>query len=283
MKRKLVILLILGLLAWIIVSYIGAVYVSLPNPVKIPPSSKVFDFPVENVSLTTSDNVRIEGWYIPGDSSKAVLMANGIRGNRRGLIERAKLYQELGIGVLLIDLRGTGESQKEPIAFGWDERKDIIAAKDFLIEKGYSAIGAHGISLGASAITYSLQEEMRYDFVVLESCYDDIRNALNSRLKIYHVPKFCVWLMNKIGEKRLGIKMDQLRPVDYVSKLDVPVLFLAGDSEIRVKKTETETIFKKCASNDKILYFFEEAKHIDFLAFNAKKYQEVWSKFIGDL
>ncbi len=281
MKKKLLMLLISGLLVWIIGSAAAMMFVCKPRPVKMPDTSKVFDLPVENVSLKTTDDVNIGGWYLPGDSTQAVVLTNGIYGNRRGLVTRAKYYAEKGFAVLLIDLRGTGESQAEPISFGWYERHDVLAAFQFLENKGYETVGVHGISLGASAVTYSLQESPDYDFVVLESCYDDMKNALNVRLDLYHVPRFCSGLMKYMTERRLGVNMETLRPLDYVPNMTMPTLFIAGDSEIKVKKTETESLFAQCGSTNKNLYFFKGAKHQDFFAYDEVEYKRILSNFLS--
>jgi len=279
MKRVLM-LIVAGLLVWIILSYVGARYASHPNLVDLPESGHFFDFPVEEVTLQTADNVRIEGWYIKGDSAKAVVLTNGIRGNRRGLIERAKLYAEVGFGVLLIDLRGTGESEAQPISYGWHERHDIHAAMDFLRKKDYRNIGAHGLSLGAAATVYGLQEKPDYAFVILESCYGSVRDALNNRLEMKHIPRFSTMFMRKFSEWHLGVTMQELRPTEHIKSAQMPVLILAGDSEQRVKKTETETLYTNCGSPDKSLHYIKGAKHVDLLNHSSKTYRKIISEFL---
>ena len=56
-----------------------------------------------------------------------------------------------GYGVLLLDMRGQGESEGDPNAFGWESSKDLDAAIAFLtrrpdIEDG--RIGGLGLSVG---------------------------------------------------------------------------------------------------------------------------------------
>jgi len=212
MKRVLM-LIVAGLFIWIVLSYVGARYASHPKLVDLPESGHFFDFAVEEITLQTADNVRIEGWYIKGDSAKAVVLTNGIRGNRRGLVERAKLYAEAGFGVLLIDLRGTGESEARPISYGWHERHDIHAATEFLRKKDYTHIGAHGISLGAAATVYGLQEQPDYAFIVLESCYGSVRDALNNRLAMKHIPRFSAIQRVAFGSNHARTLSDQLHQI----------------------------------------------------------------------
>jgi len=280
MIKRLTILLFSALAVWAILSYVAAYFASYPNPVQLPPPDKFFDVEVEEVNITAKGDVNIAGWYIKGDSTKAVVLANGIRGNRSGLIDRAKLYAKHGFGVLLIDLRGTGESDPEPITYGWNERHDIHAARDFLRKKGYKNIGTHGISLGAASIIYGLQEQPDDAFMVLESCYGSVQEALDNRLEMKNVPKFTTLLMQRCNECQLGIKTEQLRPVDYISSAQVPVLMIAGDREKRVKRTETETLYQRCGSTQKRLHYIKGATHIDLYKFAPKKYEKVWTDFM---
>jgi len=264
-----------GLLVWIILSYVGARYASHPNLMNLPEPSHYFDFSIEEITLQTSDNVRIAAWYIKGDSTRAVVLTNGIRGNRSGLIGRAKLYAAAGFGVLLIDLRGTGESEAQPISYGWHERHDIHAAANFLRKKDYTHIGAHGLSLGAAATVYSLQEQPDYAFVVLESCYGSVRDALNNRLKMKKIPRFTTIFMQKFSEWHLGVSMQQLSPADHIKSAQMPVLIMAGDSEQRVKKSETEALYANCGSSEKSLHYIKGAKHVDLLNHSPETYREI--------
>jgi len=279
--KRLSILFFLALLVWTMLSYVGARYASHPNLVDLPDSNHFFDMEVEDVEIKTEDGVRIAGWYIKGDSDRAVVLANGIRGNRSGLVDRAKLYVEEGFGVLLIDLRGTGESDNQPVSYGWYERHDIHAATDFLRKKDYENIGAHGVSLGAAAIAYSLQEQPNYAFIILESCYGSVKEALYNRLKMKGVPRFTTVLMQYFNQQQLGVKSEQLQPTKYMSLAKMPVLIMAGDNERRVKKPETEAIYAKCGSTEKQLHYFKGAKHIDLLGFAPEEYRKVWRGFVN--
>lgn len=279
--KRISVLIFLGLILWVILSYAGAVFASHPNLVQIPDAGHFFDRAVEEVKITTKDNVRITAWYIKGDSTKAVVLANGIRGNRSGLVGRAKLYADEGFTVLLIDLRGTGESDKQLVSYGWYERHDIHAARDFLRKKGYKNIGAHGISLGAAAVAYGLQEQPDYAFMILESCYGSVKEALYNRLEMKGVPKFTTVLMQYFNEWQLGIAPEQLAPPKYMSLATMPVLIMAGDSEKRVKLSETEALYTQCNSSEKQLHYFKGARHINLLNYAPEEYKKVWRKFVN--
>jgi len=182
-KKNLIIITIIGFVFWICGALLGSKIATRTHPQNIPSSEKYFPQPVEKQSFTSFDRVRISSWFIPNESSeKAIILLNGIGGNRLGVVSRAQFYLEKGFNVLMPDLRGTGASGGDLISFGWNERYDLLACVDFLKERGLEKIAVHGISLGAATIVYSFQENPDYEFVVLESCYDNITNALKNRV-----------------------------------------------------------------------------------------------------
>ena len=194
------------------------------------------------------------------------------------MIERARIYLNHGFNVLMPDLRGTGESGGELITFGWKERLDLMACYLFLQEKGYGEIAVHGLSLGAAAVAYSLELNPKYSFVVLESPYDNIENALNNRLALYQIPRFLASGMIFLTEARIEAEMEQLSPELSLRGLDCPTLLMAGDRELKVKKSETEKIFQRIGSTQKQLHFFKGAKHENFL----KRYKKEYKKILDD-
>ena len=252
---------------------LGSKIATRAHPQSIPSPEKYFSQPVESQSFKSFDQVNISSWFIPNDSSKkAIILLSGIGGNRLGGVSRAKFYLENGFNVLTPDLRATGESGGDLISFGWNERYDLLTCVDFLKEKGMEKIAVHGMSLGAATIVYSFQENPNYYFVVLESCYDNITNALRNRVDKYPIPSFAFYPMTKFTEMRMEASSEDLSPEKYIGLNESPICILAGDSEKRVKKEETEKLFSKCNSITKQLHFFKNAHHEDFMI----RYEEEW-------
>jgi len=124
--------------------------------------------PHEEVTLTTSDGLRLEGWYVPSRNRAAVLVFPGRSGNKqhhaRNLIGR-------GYGVLLIDNRGQGASEGDANAFGWDDETDVDAALDFLSSRAdvdANRIGGLGLSVGGETLLETAAHTDRLRAVVSE-------------------------------------------------------------------------------------------------------------------
>ncbi len=86
----------------------------------------------EEVSLVASDGVRLTGWYLPlADARGTVLFCHGNAGNISNLLGVAEDAHRLGLGILLFDYRGYGQSEGTPSEEG--TYRDAAAAWDYLV------------------------------------------------------------------------------------------------------------------------------------------------------
>lgn len=285
MKRRSRVGKIIGLLffLWLVGSYVGSWYSTRTRPRALPAVTEYFETG-KDVVLSSQDGVTIRGWLVkqPNMNDKpCVILLAGIGANRMAMVKRAQLYIKQGFSVLLPDLRGTGSSEGELITFGWQERFDLLACYDYLAKQGFDQIAVHGISLGAATLAYSLPEQSNYTFLVLESPYDNIDQALKNRLEVFHVPMFLAAAMRVITEWRIEGSTQQLSPEDYVALIQCPTLLMAGDQEQKVKKAETEKIFSKIGTAQKELFFFQGAKHQDFYHYDADLFEQTLEKWLA--
>jgi hypothetical protein len=123
--------------------------------------------PYEDVTLRTSDGLDLAGWYVPSRNGAAVIAFPG----RRGPVPHARMLARHGYGVLLLDMRGNGESEGDANAFGWGSTRDLDAAVDYLrrrpdVEPG--RIGGIGLSVGGELLLESAARGPGLDAVVAE-------------------------------------------------------------------------------------------------------------------
>lgn len=121
----------------------------------------------EEVSFTTSDGLRLRGWYVPSKNGAAVISFPG----RKGTQKPARILAQHGYGVLLFDRRGEGESEGDPNAFGWGGYRDVDAAVRFLerradVEPG--RIGGIGLSVGGEMMLEATARNHKLDAMVSE-------------------------------------------------------------------------------------------------------------------
>ena len=133
----------------------------------------------EEVAFTTSDGLRLEGWYIPSKNGAAVISFPG----RRGPQKPARVLAQHGYGVLLFDRRGEGESEGDPNLFGWEGTRDIEAAVEFLRarpEVDDERIGGLGLSVGGEMMLQEAAESDDLKAVVSEGAgIRSVREAIH--------------------------------------------------------------------------------------------------------
>ena len=284
-RRNKILLSILALivLIWLTLGAAGVYIATMPHSEAVGDRDEIGGSPVESVRIRTGDGLTLAAWLVKSNPDQAVIFLHGISANRRQGISRAAFYQELGYSVLLLDARGSGESDPAPVTIGWTERKDLIAAYAFLRERGYKRIAAHGISMGAATIAYALPEIQDFDFIVLESCYDTLDNAWRNRLAMFNVPHAITLPMRLFMHARTGAPVRRLQPVDYMQYCTMPALIMAGDAEPELKAEETRDIFDRCAAPLKRLHFFKDGRHENFLGRYPDEFREVLSGFLNDI
>lgn len=104
----------------------------------------------EDVFLKTADQVRLNAWFIPAQSTLTVLFLHGNAGNLSNRLEIIKLLNKLKLNVFIVDWRGYGKSQGSPHEEGLYQ--DALGAYNYLVkEKNISpdSIVVYGKSLGA--------------------------------------------------------------------------------------------------------------------------------------
>ena len=116
--------------------------------IKVTPASVGMYY--EEVALVASDGVRLSGWYLPlADARGTVLFCHGNAGNISNLIAVAQDAHRLGLGILLFDYRGYGQSEGTPSEEG--THRDAEAAWNYLVQEAGLApdqIAIIGRSLG---------------------------------------------------------------------------------------------------------------------------------------
>jgi dienelactone hydrolase len=120
----------------------------------------------EQVAFTTSDGLKLRGWYVPSRNGAAVIAFPG----RRGPQKQARMLVRHGYGVLLFDRRGEGESDGDPNAFGWAMDRDLKAAAAFVQHPDVEAnrIGGIGLSVGGEMLIQTAAESKVFRAVVSE-------------------------------------------------------------------------------------------------------------------
>ena len=234
----------------------------------------------EAVAFPAASGDSVHGWFVPGAAplSGSVLLMHGAWGSRRQMTERARVLQAHGYAVLLIDLRGHGETGGGRITFGKMEALDAAAAVDWLHARlPRSRVGVIGVSLGGAAALLG-PTPLPVDALVLESVYSDIGAALSNRLRVALGP----WVgpvatpvlsaaFQTLLPPILGVTPAELRPADRIGGVTAPVLVASGDIDERTPLTEAQALFDR-APEPKQFWSVPGAAHVDLERYDTAAY-----------
>ena len=141
------------------------------------------NLPFEDVFVTTSDGVRLHGWYIPVQNSRATLLFfHWNAGNISHNLSSIEVFNNLGLSVFIIGYRGYGLSEGTPSIDGtkldalaawlWlTEYRDIPAEQ--IVVYGRSLGGAVAMELTRSAAPRALIFEIKFASIAAMSPFPE--------------------------------------------------------------------------------------------------------------
>lgn len=248
----------------------------------MPPS----DLGAEVVQIQRGTGPPLAGWLARGRQGYgAVLLLHPLRGNRASMVGRARFLHRAGYTVLLIDLPAHGESAGDRITFGARESDGARAALGYLRRAAPGErLGALGASLGGASLLLGVGEPAANaaDAVVLEEVYPTIGEAVADRLRIRvgvlgpPLAPLLTWQLRP----QLGVRAEELRPIDRVRALRVPVLVVAGEADRHTTLVESRRLFA-AAPEPKALWVVPRAQHGDLYASAPAEYERRILAFFG--
>jgi alpha-beta hydrolase superfamily lysophospholipase len=264
------------------VGYIAAAYAAsrwLTKPTPRRPSATPSNLGLswEPATCQTIDRHRLHGWIVtPARPRATVVLFHGVRNTREQALGRMAFLTAAGYRCVAFDHRAHGESTGRKTSFGYHEVRDVLAVLDLVRERWPDQPrAALGISMGAAALCYAAEHAHGFDALILESLYHDITRALTSRMPSYS-PWFrrladgAVW----VTERRLGVKVSQLAPVDYVAGLaPVPVFLLTGAADRHAPPEDVRALYARCRG-PRELCIVPEAGHNDMVETGGTFYRE---------
>jgi pimeloyl-ACP methyl ester carboxylesterase len=260
-----------------------------PLSVDITPRTLGIEF--ENVRFPArGDDIGISGWFIPcGQSRKAIVFVHGKDANRTlefdpdldddipGIFtELAVSLNKKGFALLMIDLRGHGQSGQARFGFGRTERFDVLGAVDWLLLRGYrpDSIGVLGESMGAATTIGAASIDGRIQAVVANSSFAELAPLVEQSWgSVTHLPGLFLPMTNWIGRHWFGCDIDTTRPVDEIATIHRPVLLIHGDSD-PVIPVEHSRKLKKAAGGFAELWECRSDKHLGSYFVDAQAYAD---------
>jgi uncharacterized protein len=167
---------------------------------------------------------------------------DALRGQTSAVAQR---MAEHGLSVLLIDLRGHGESESARLTFGVHEQHDILAAMDFLRADGHPIhrIGVLGASMGGASAIAAAAAEPALGALVTDSAFADLHGLLRLRYRrLTRLPRWSLGGALVASRVLTGVSLTARPPRHTIAALrgrPVLVIHAAGDPFVPVAHAET--------------------------------------------
>ncbi len=226
----------------------------------------IFDLLYEEVTLTTTDNVKLHGWFVPGEEGKpVVLFFHGNAGNISHRLDNIRLLHKLGVAVLIFDYRGFGKSQGTPSEAGLT--RDALAALDWLHNQDWEndQIVYFGRSLGAG-VAVNLADRQKPAKLILETPFTSVR-AMGRQ----HYPLLSMTLGWMIR--------DRFDSLEKISQSNMPLLVFQGDRDSIVPEAMARELFA-AANEPKIFHLIQGADHNNTYERGGDVYWQEWRSFL---
>ena len=186
--------------------------------------------PYLDVTLKTSDGLRLAGWYVPSRNGAAVIAFPG----RRGPVRHARMLVRHGYGVLLLDRRGEGRSEGDYNARGWGGEPDLRAAVAYLRARPDvrdDRIGGLGLSVGGELLLQAAAHDPTLRAVVSEGA--GLRSVAEQTHMPGTPPEPLRWIAPITMETAAGAVLSNHRPpadlADLMPRIAPrPVLLIRG-------------------------------------------------------
>lgn len=213
----------------------------------------------ETVDFSTSDGLRLKGWFIPtpNKNAPAIIGCHGYPFDKGNILDLATfLYPDYNL--FLFDFRGMGESQGRITTVGFYETRDLEAAVKYLKSRGIKEIGAIGFSLGAAVII--LANNTNIKAIVADSSYSDIDSVINILFKRLGPLKWPLVKLVKLWARLfIGVDTDKISPINAMEGLRSPVLFIHGALDTQIPPSHSKKLYE--AGKNVELWVVQNADH----------------------
>jgi len=229
-----------------------------------PGKSPVFETPeayglaYEPVTFAAEDGVQLSAWLIHGGTDRVIIQSHfGVQCSRCGYTQQGKgltrnalwmrdihfLQQavylvEAGYTVLMYDMRNHGDSGPGAtpwVTWGIEERKDVVAAVNFIVRHktlSEAAIGLLSICMGAAASTFAFGLEpevmrlpnLRSMIAIQPLTYDFFVEAMG-------LPQFLIRSGNQYSLSKRGIDLTGDSFLPYAKDMCVPTLVVQNQND----------------------------------------------------
>lgn len=225
--------------------------------------------PAEEIDLTSRDGLRLHSWLFRArDAVASVILLHGHGGNKDTLLPLAHMLHPQ-FNILMLDLRGHGESEGRRTTIGYEERLDVHAAVDLLVERGLGPVGIFGMSMGAATAILAAAEDERIVAIVADSPYGRLRWAIAQAARRRGYPSVVAPILATLGcwatALHLGFPIRAFDPVEVMHRIAPrPILLMHGVEDDVIPVRSAYTLYSRAGAGRE-LWLIDGLKHCQAL------------------
>jgi uncharacterized protein len=241
-----------------------------------PADRGIADF--ESVTLTASDGIRLAAWVIPSQNGAAVILLHGYKGNRDQMLDDAGMLARHGYGSILIDMRGSGDSDGEKVTFGKMEVRDAETAYKYLLTRSDvdpERIGMTGNSMGGTVAILYGAENPHIKAVWSNSTFSSLQDEIVVGLKATAgLPPFpFAPMIQFFAEQETGLRASEVSAVAHIHEISPrPMMITQGGQDTQVPVDSGQKLYD-AAGEPKELWFEPDLGHVELETMRAEEYE----------
>jgi uncharacterized protein len=239
----------------------------------------MYNLPYEDVEITSSDDLKLVGWFVPSENGAVIIMQHGYKSTRKELLNEAEMMYRHGYGILLTTVRAHDHSDGEMITFGMNEVDDLEAWYQYLITRDDidpNKIGILGNSFGGMlAIQYAAQNE-NIKALVANCAFSSLNDTVSTSVEYFtdlpafpFAPLIVFW-----AERETGFKTEDIDATKWIAQISPrPVFLMQGGADVVISADSGQRLYD-AAGEPKELWFDPELGHVQFDSKKAEEFEK---------
>jgi alpha-beta hydrolase superfamily lysophospholipase len=219
----------------------------------------------ETLWLNTPNGKNLFAWFLPVNKQAPVIVILHGWGSSAGLmLPLATPFYRHGYNVLLLDARNHGRSDSDGHSSLPRFAEDLRVALTFLQkhpERHNGKLILMGHSVGAGAVLYEASLRQDISAVISLSAFAHPDWVMRRQLKRFPLPGFLVSGILRYIQWIIGIRFEDIAPMNTACKISCPVLLVHGKNDNTVPVSDACAIRQHCKRTKLELLLIEGAGH----------------------
>ena len=187
----------------------------------------------------------------PFETMPLVIYLHGNSSSRKEGLNMMTILLKNNINLFVFDFSGSGISEGKYISLGYHEKEDLNVVMDFVCKlPGVGKIGLWGRSMGAATALMYAYSDKRISCCIYDSAFSEFRLLAKQLCSNYKkIPNWLVDFAFLFIKKTIlninGVDIDQLTPIDFAKKTEVPGFFIHATNDELIPLEHSLKLYKE--------------------------------------